>query len=88
MSKKIPTGKGYFDQESTKKMLWKILWGLCILFVLLEIPLHRHGHFGDKSIDGIFAFYALLGFLSCFLCILVAKLLGVFLKVKEDYYDN
>jgi len=79
---------GYFDQPKTKKMLWRLLWGTCIFFVLLEFFIERHGHFGDHSFDSYFGFYAMLGFLACLICILVAKLLGLFLKVKGNYYDR
>jgi hypothetical protein len=90
MSKKekIGIGEGYFDRPEVKKRLWLLLWGACILSVAVELFLHRHGHFGEHSIDSIFGFYAILGFLACLLCILVAKFLGEFLKVNPDYYDD
>ncbi|MAQ64958.1 hypothetical protein CL647_02135 [bacterium] len=79
---------GYFDKESTKKLLWRLLWGVCIFFLILELFIERHGHFGDHSLDSYFGFFGLLGFFSCLVCILIAKGLGLFLKVKEDYYDR
>jgi len=33
-------------------------------------------------------FYSILGFISCAVLILVSKVLGIFLKVEEDYYDR
>jgi len=65
-------------------MLWVLLWGVCILFLLLELVVHRHNHF---EAEGFFGFYALLGFAACSCCILIAKGLGLFLKKGEDYYD-
>ncbi|RAP27347.1 hypothetical protein DID74_00620 [Candidatus Marinamargulisbacteria bacterium SCGC AG-333-B06] len=79
---------GYFDKESTKKLLWRLLWGVCIFFLFLELFIERHGHFGDHSLDSYFGFYGFIGFFSCLICILVAKALGFFLKVKEEYYDR
>lgn len=70
-----------------KKRLLRLLLALCILSVVLEFGIHRYGHFGPHSIDGIFGFYAILGFVSCAVCIAVAKV-ATFLKVKEDYYDK
>ena len=35
-----------------------------------------------------FGFYVLLGFIACSAAILLAKGLGLFLKAKEDYYDD
>jgi len=46
---------------------------------------HRHAYFG---FDGFFGFYALLGFVSCAALILISKLVGLVLKVKENYYDE
>lgn len=76
---------GYFDQPKTKKMLWILLWGICILSVILQLFVHTESHF--EEVD-FFGFYAVLGFVSCAVCIVVAKLLGLFLKKKEDYYDD
>ncbi len=83
--KDIPIDSGYFDQPSTRKMLWRLLWCLCLLTVVLEFFIHRHPHFKQED---FFGFYALLGFAACTLCILVAKGLGYFLKAEEDYYDE
>lgn len=74
-----------FDKPATRKLLWKLLWGACALSVLLEFFVHRHPHF---KADAFFGFYAVLGFVACTAMILLAKALGVFLKVPEDYYDE
>ena len=82
----------YFYQERTKKRLWIVLWAFCIVSVVLEFFIHkRHSHFAEsglQSMDGIFGFYAMMGFVGCFILIIIAKLLGVFLKTKGDYYDG
>ena len=74
-----------FDKPATRKLLWVLLWGACAVSVLLEFFVHRHPHF---KADAIFGFYALLGFVACIAMILLAKFLGIFLKVGEDYYDD
>ena len=84
-NKNIPIDGGYFDQPASKKFLWRFMWGLCLLTVVLEFFIHRHPHFSQED---FFGFYALLGFIACTLCILVAKGLGFFLKAEEDYYDQ
>ncbi len=76
---------GYFDRPETKKKLWRLLWGLCLLSVVLEFFVHRTYHFAAED---FFGFYAVLGFVSCSACILVAKAVGLFLKAREDYYDD
>lgn len=76
---------GFFDREATRKWLWRLLWGLCGLSLVLEPLVHREPHF---DYEGFFGFYALLGFIACAACILVAKGLGLFLKKRECYYDD
>ncbi len=83
--KETKIDEGYFDQPKTRKMLWRVLWGTCGLSVVLEFFIHRESHF---PIDNFFGFYAVLGFLACTGCILLAKGLGFFLKKKVDYYAN
>ena len=75
----------WFDRKENHKKLWILLWGLCALSLVAEFFVERHGHF---PIDGFFGFYALLGFAACAVAILIAKFLGKFLKVDEDYYDH
>ncbi len=83
---KTDINPGFFDRPEVKKRLWQIMWILCGLSLLLELFVKRKSHF--PPIDSIFGFYALLGFVSCTISILVAKGLGFFLKKKEDYYDH
>ncbi|MBT7911000.1 MAG: hypothetical protein HN607_10765, partial [Verrucomicrobia bacterium] len=54
---------------------------------------HRHEHFENTdsafaSATNVFGFYVALGFLACSSAILLAKGLGLFLKAKENYYDD
>ena len=85
------TDLGYFYRKKTKQRLWAVLILICVISLLLEIPLHRHSHFAEKglqSIDGMFSFFAILGFFACVLLIVISNALGKILKVKEDYYDR
>ncbi|MBW6521483.1 MAG: hypothetical protein K0A99_10850 [Desulfoarculaceae bacterium] len=75
---------GYFDQPKTKKLLWRLLWFVCILSLVLEFFVHRHTNFPQED---FFGFYGLLGFIACSASILLAKVLALFLKKEEDYYD-
>ena len=38
--------------------------------------------------DGFIGFYAVFGFTACAVLILLAKVIGKVLKVKENYYDS
>jgi hypothetical protein len=56
-----------------------------VLAVLAELLLEHEGHFG---IDGWFGFQAVYGLLTCVAMVVLAKLLGVMLKRRDDYYDE
>ena len=75
----------YFDRPDVIRKLWILLYVVCGLTVLAEVFVHRHPHFG---FDGFFGFNAVLGFVSCALLILFSKLVALFLKSREDYYDD
>ena len=62
-----------------------MLWVVCGLMIIPDLFTHRHPHFG---FDGFIGFYALFGFVACAVLILLAKLIGRVLKVREDYYDK
>jgi UPF0716 family protein affecting phage T7 exclusion len=51
----------------------------------LDLLITPHPHFG---IDGTLGFGAWFGFLSCVALVLFAKLLGIFLKRPDSYYDR
>ncbi|EMG36538.1 hypothetical protein PCS_02550 [Desulfocurvibacter africanus PCS] len=75
----------FFDKPQNRRLLWILLWVTCGLTVILELVAHPEHHFGFAD---IFGFNALLGFVACAILIVVAKLLGFFLKKPEDYYDE
>ena len=75
----------YFDRPAVIRKLWILLYVTCGLTVVAEFFVHRHPHFG---IDGFFGFNAVLGFVSCAVLILFSKLVALFLKAREDYYDD
>ncbi|MGD8207966.1 MAG: hypothetical protein PVH47_07805 [Thiohalocapsa sp.] len=76
-----------------KENLWK-LWVLQILLLLLtllpDLRIHHHPHFPGSgfALDGDFGFFAWYGFLSCALMVVGAKILGIFLKRPDTYYDD
>lgn len=74
----------WFDRPSSRRLLWILLWAICVVFVLLEFTIKRKAYF---PIEKIPFFFAILGFVACAVSILVAKALGNVLKVPEDYYE-
>jgi hypothetical protein len=77
--------KHWLYQAGTPRKLWTV--GVVVLFitVLVELFFALHPHF---RIAKLFAFHAIYGLVSCALMILFAKYLGLFIKRKDDYYDN
>ncbi len=75
----------WFDKPRNIARLWKLLWTACGLSVALGLFGQAQPHFG---FDGVFGFFALLGFVSCAALILLAKGLGYLLKRPVDYYDR
>ena len=69
----------------TIRILWVIFSILLALSVVAEVLVHTHGRFG---VDGSFGFYSWFGGAACAGIVAVSKLLGIFLKRREDYYDD
>lgn len=77
--------KHWLERPETIAKLWRGGWVLLGILVLAEFTYHPHAYF---VLDGWFAFHAVFGLLSCIAMVLFAKLLGVYLKRREDYYDR
>lgn len=75
----------WLRRPETIRKLW--IGGLLLLAVLvaLDLVITPHPYFG---LDGSFAFNAWFGFATCVAMVLGAKLLGVFLKRKDTYYER
>ncbi|MBT8115925.1 MAG: hypothetical protein KJP04_11105 [Arenicella sp.] len=69
----------------TIRRLWWLFIAVLALTVLAQLLFKVKGYFG---IDSWFGFGAVYGFAACLLMVLLAKLLGVWLKRDEHYYDD
>jgi len=67
------------------KLLWWVFSAILAITVLAQTFVHIHDYF---TVDGWFAFYAIYGFVSCLGMVVFAKVLGVFLKRPDTYYDD
>ena len=82
------------DNPYISPSFWKAMWIICSISVILEFFIHRHKHFEELessvlgNMSNWFGFYGLFGLIACSGSILLAKGLSVFLKAKEDYYDD
>lgn len=75
----------FFDRPTVIRRLWVFLYASCAILVIPDFFSRPTPDFG---IDGMWGFYAILGFASCAVLILFSKAVGLFLKKREDYYDD
>ncbi|MEX0738432.1 MAG: hypothetical protein WD071_03725 [Pseudohongiella sp.] len=72
-------------RPDTIRKLW---WGFGVILALTvaaQFVVDVHDYF---TVDGWFAFYAIFGFVSCLAMVVFAKVLGMFLKRPDTYYDE
>ena len=67
------------------RKLWIVFISILIVLLLSDLFIHRHSYF---EIDGFFAFPSIFGFLSCIFLVVISKIIGIFLKRPEGYYDE
>ena len=71
-------------RENIRK-LWIVFIAILLVTVAAGFFVHQHESFGIEDSTGFFAWY---GFITCVGMVVFAKLLGVFLKRPEDYYET
>jgi hypothetical protein len=67
------------------RRLWMVFIVILALTVVAGFFVHQHESFGIEDSVGFFAWY---GFITCIGMVVFAKLLGIFLKRPENYYDT
>ncbi len=77
--------KHWLVRRHSIKKLWVLFVVILAVTVLLQLPVPLHGNFG---IDSWLAFPAAYGFLGCVAMSFFAKILAIFLKRKDTYYDD
>lgn len=77
--------KHWLQRPETIRKLWWIFWGILALTVVAQLGVEVHDHFGA---DGFFGFSALYGFTTCVAMVVVAKILGWWLKRDDTYYPE
>jgi hypothetical protein len=75
----------WLTRPETIRKLWILFIAILAATVAGDVFVTHHPHFG---LDGTFGFGAWYGFLSCVVLVAFAKLLGVFLKRPDTYYDD
>jgi hypothetical protein len=77
--------KGWFDDPGNVKLFLKIFFSSLVVLLIVDFFIHKHSYFYWEDAPDFFAAY---GFISCVLLVLVAKVLRLFIKRDEDYYDR
>ena len=72
-------------RRRTRRWLWAGYLALLGLSLLAGRWIHPHGPFGFEQ---RFGFFALYGFGVCVAMVVLAKVLGIFLKRQAGYYDR
>ncbi len=75
----------WLTRPRTTRMLWIGFAAILAVLVLAGLWVHGYAYFG---IDGTFAFNAWYGFAVCVAMVVAAKVLGVFIKRRDTYYDD
>ena len=75
----------WLSQPENVRRLWRGFIVALALIVAAQHFMPVHGYFAAEA---RFGFAALFGFLACVGMVLFAKLLGVFLKRRDDYYED
>jgi hypothetical protein len=73
-----------FDKAQNVKRFLVFFYISLAVLLIIDFFIHKHGEFPWEAATDFFAAY---GFGSCVLLIFIAKLLRIFLKRDENYYD-
>ncbi len=74
-----------FDNPRNVMILLMLLFGSCLVLMIVNFFLPKHSHFSWEEWSG---FYAAYGFVACVGLVLAAKhILRRIVKRREDYYD-
>lgn len=79
------TNRHWLVLPDTIRGIWIVSLIVLALTVVAEFLVSYHLKFHADEIPG---FAALFGFFSCVVLVFGSKALGVFLKRKDDYYDD
>ena len=72
-----------------KKLFWRIYYiALAVSLILDMVWLHTHVFHYHFSFQYVPQFFALFGLFGCMLLIIIAKAMGIFIVVDEDYYEK
>ena len=72
-----------------KELFWRLYYFFLVVSLILDFYwLYKHVFHYHFSFQYLPQFFALFGLFGCMLLILIAKGMGVFIVVDEDYYQK
>ena len=77
--------KYWLDDPRNVDRLVRGFYVVCVLVMLIDVFVPKHGPF---AIEHVFGFYGFYGFGACVALVLIAKQLRRVLMRPEDYYDR
>jgi len=77
--------KRWLLRKENIRTLWITFIITLIATLVAGLFVHQHESFGIEDSFGFFGWY---GFITCVAMVIFAKLLGLFLKRPENYYEN
>jgi hypothetical protein len=80
-----PRDDHWLARPETIRKLWIALIAALTLEVLAQLVFPVESHF---AMDGLFGFGAWYGFGACVALVVIAKILSVFVKRPDTYYDD
>jgi uncharacterized membrane protein YqhA len=75
----------WLDRPGAARRVWIAFAVVLVASVLAQLFVAVEPHF---AAEGWFGMPALFGFVACAAMVLFAKLVGTFLKRRDDYYDD
>jgi hypothetical protein len=78
------TSSHWLTRPATIRWIWRIGGVVLAAVTVADVAGVTHPHF---AIDGSFGFYSWYGFATCVAMVAAAKIIGVVLKRKDNYYD-
>lgn len=75
----------FFDRPENVKRALRVFYVMCILLAVLDFVIHRHVY---HSLENVWLFYPVYGFIGCVLLVLVASWMRTFLMRGESYYED
>lgn len=73
------------QRPAAQRRIFLALLAACVVVLLSELLLHKHG---DFAFEEAFGFHALFGFVAYLAIVNLAKLLRRLVERPEDYYDR